>query len=375
MLLLPASLALTYTVGLLMPGTLLCCCPQVVNVASKLVPMTITLWNKIQAKMLPTPAKFHYLFNMRELSKVFQGVILCSRDRFTKNSKLSPMPPYGGNCETPESYLLALWIHECRRVFSDKLVNYEDKGWVDKTIADLCNQNFDAGLWKQVEEPIYFVDFLRDPIVDEETGETIDAHPSFYESVPGGLPEIRKRVEALQRRFNEESRILKLDLVLFTDALMHMMRISRLLCMARGSALLVGVGGSGKQSLTRLAAYIAGAYTFQITITKTYNQTNLFEDIKALYKISGFKGQPVCFLFTDAEVKDEGFLEYINQILMTGEVAGLLPKDELDMIVNDIRPIMKVQQPGVPDSWDNLYQFFLNRFVCCFRVASFAVLL
>lgn len=53
-----------------------------------------------------------------------------------------------------------------------------------------------------------------------------------------------------------------------------------------------------------------------------YNVTNLFEDIKALYKIAGFKGQPVCFLFTDAEVKDEAFLEYINQILMTGEVAG-----------------------------------------------------
>lgn len=51
------------------------------QVASRLVPMTVTLWNKTQAKMLPTPAKFHYLFNMRELSKVFQGVILAERDR------------------------------------------------------------------------------------------------------------------------------------------------------------------------------------------------------------------------------------------------------------------------------------------------------
>jgi len=59
-------------------------------------------------------------------------------------------------------------------------------------------------------------------------------------------------------------------------------------------------------------------HALQITVTKTYNITNLFEDIKALYKIAGFKGQSVCFLFTDAEVKDEGFLEYINQILMTG---------------------------------------------------------
>lgn len=43
--------------------------------------MTVGLWNRTQAKMLPTPAKFHYLFNIRELSKVFQGVILASRDR------------------------------------------------------------------------------------------------------------------------------------------------------------------------------------------------------------------------------------------------------------------------------------------------------
>lgn len=44
-----------------------------------------------------------------------------------------------------------------------------------------------------------------------------------------------------------------------------------------------------------------------------------------------------------------------------GEVAGLLPKDELDMIVNDIRPIMKHHAPGVADTWENLYAFFLNR--------------
>jgi dynein heavy chain len=59
----------------------------------------------------------------------------------------------------------------------------------------------------QVDEPLYFVDFLREPVVDEETGEVIEAHPSNYEAVPGGLPEIRSRVEALQHRFNEESKV------------------------------------------------------------------------------------------------------------------------------------------------------------------------
>nr|Q39575.1 RecName: Full=Dynein gamma chain, flagellar outer arm [Chlamydomonas reinhardtii]7KZM_C Chain C, Dynein gamma chain, flagellar outer arm [Chlamydomonas reinhardtii]7KZN_C Chain C, Dynein gamma chain, flagellar outer arm [Chlamydomonas reinhardtii]7KZO_C Chain C, Dynein gamma chain, flagellar outer arm [Chlamydomonas reinhardtii]8GLV_AD Chain AD, Dynein gamma chain, flagellar outer arm [Chlamydomonas reinhardtii]8GLV_AX Chain AX, Dynein gamma chain, flagellar outer arm [Chlamydomonas reinhar len=330
-------------------------CEEVVYVASKLVPLTITLWNRIQTKMLPTPAKFHYLFNMRELSKVFQGVILATRDRF--NLAAGDSAVFGGNVASPEGYLLGLWIHECRRVFSDKLISYEDKNWVDKAVFDLCRDNFSSDLVKQVEEPIYFVDFLREPAVMMRPVEIVTPHPSFYYSVPGGLPEVRARVEGLQRKFNEESKVMKLELVLFTDCVTHLMRITRLLAWP-GLGLLVGVGGSGKQSLSRLSAYIAGP-TFYIT--KTYNVSNLFEHIKGLYKIAGFKGQPVYFIFTDAEVKDEGFLEYINQILMTGEVAGLLTKEDQDMIVNDIRPVMKHQAPGILDTYDNLYNFFLNR--------------
>lgn len=36
----------------------------------RLVPLTMELWGRVQARMLPTPSRFHYLFNMRDLSKV-----------------------------------------------------------------------------------------------------------------------------------------------------------------------------------------------------------------------------------------------------------------------------------------------------------------
>lgn len=73
---------------------------------------------------------------------------------------------------------------------------------------------------------------------------------------------------------------LQLELVLFDDALRHLLRLNRLIEMPRGSALLVGVGGSGKQSLTRLASYISRAVCFQITLTKTYNINSFMEDLR-----------------------------------------------------------------------------------------------
>ena len=94
-------------------------------------------------------------------------------------------------------------------------------------------------------------------------------------------------------------------LVLFEDAMCHFVRIARMLRTPRCSALLVGVGGSGRQSLTRLAAYVNGCITSQITITKTYNIGNLLEDWKPLCFAAGVKATGVAFIFTDKEIKDE----------------------------------------------------------------------
>ena len=340
---------------------------EVVSTASKLVPATVELWNRVQVKMLPTPAKFHYMFNMRELSKVFQGVILASRDRFRKDVEL---PPFGGDIISSEGYLVALWRHECERVFCDKLTNMQDKAWTEALIMELISQKFGPQLTAQVQRRVQFVDFLRDPTLDPDTGEVIAPAEKCYEAID--LETLRNFVENKQRQHNESSRGQKFELVLFDAALEHLCRIARLLASDRGSALLVGVGGSGKQSLTRLAAYLAGATTFQITITKQYNTVALFEDIKAMYKLAGFKGQKVAFIFTDAEVKEEAFLEYLNQILMTGAVAGLFPRDELDQIISDIRPIMKRESPELVDTYDNLYNFFMVRAPVFADVSVFA---
>lgn len=103
----------------------------------------------------------------------------------------------------------------------------------------------------------------------------------------------------------------------------HICRITRILDLPRGNAMLVGVGGSGKQSLARLASFICGCEVFQIAVSSTYGIADFKENLLALYTKAGVKGVPITFLLTDNQIINEKFLVYINDLLSTGYIADL----------------------------------------------------
>mmetsp|Transcript_11859 Transcript_11859/g.17623 ORF Transcript_11859/g.17623 Transcript_11859/m.17623 type:complete len:4548 (-) Transcript_11859:28-13671(-) len=319
---------------------------EVIKSADSMASMTRLLWDATRKKMLPTPKKFHYVFNLRDLSRIFQGMLTVTPEIVKKPTEL-----------------VKLWKHECERVLSDKFIEEADHSWFHDRILNIIGDNFGESIREENEDTQYYVDFLREAEaeqVDEDAEVQEAVEPKVYEPVPldNDLEVLQKRLKQLLGGFNEQYKRLKMNLVLFKFAMQHIMRISRIIRTDRGNALLVGVGGSGKQSLTRLASYIAGYETFKLQITKTYGINQLMEDLGSLYKIA--VKTPVTFLFTDSDVKEEQFLEYLNMMLISGEIPGLFSKEDRDIIIEELRPIAN-KIPNFMATPENMYKFMINR--------------
>lgn len=94
---------------------------------------------------------------------------------------------------------------------------------------------------------------------------------------------------------------------------------------------------------------------------RTYATNNLLDDLKILYRTAGQKGKGIVFIFTDNEIRDESFLEYMNNVLTSGEVSNLFARDEIGEITQDLIPAMKKEYPRRTPTGENLYNYFLAR--------------
>uniref|UniRef100_A0A8C0KP17 Dynein axonemal heavy chain 10 n=1 Tax=Canis lupus dingo TaxID=286419 RepID=A0A8C0KP17_CANLU len=303
---------------------------SIMAVSDKLTFCTLALYKTIVQDLHPTPSKFHYIFNLRDLSRVFNGLVLTNPERFQTVTQM-----------------VRVWRNECLRVFHDRLINETDKQLVQDHIRDLVMEHFNDDAEVVMRDPILFGDF-RMALQEEETRIYEDIQD--YEAAKALFQEILEE-------YNESNT--KMNLVLFDDALEHLTRVHRIIRMDRGHALLVGVGGSGKQSLARLAAFTAGYEVFEILLSRGYSENNFREDLKNLYLKLGTENKMMIFLFTDTHVAEEGFLELINNMLTSGIVPALFPEEEKETILSQIG--QEALKQGTGPAKESVWQYFVNK--------------
>lgn len=118
--------------------------PDIQKQTEPIVAASIHIYNTIRTELLPTPAKSHYTFNLRDLAKVVSGVL-------NADQKTVTMP----------TDIVRLWVHECLRVFQDRLVDTSDKRWflnlVKDAMADHTGYKYSEVI---TTEPLLYGDYM-----------------------------------------------------------------------------------------------------------------------------------------------------------------------------------------------------------------------
>lgn len=241
--------------------------------------------------------------------------------------------------------MLRLFLHEAERTYCDKLVDEEDitnyKKLMQTTVTQIFQDMNADDLFAQPNDYFHYLD-------TEEGAKYLP------------VPSLSATLEALEHFLsNYNDTFAAMNLVLFSDAVKHVLKICRIMEMPRGNALLVGIGGSGKQSLSRLAAFICNLHVVQIVLRKGYSIQDFKDDIAQIYLKVGMKHVATAFLLTDAQIADEKFLVCINDVLASGEISGLFSDEDVEPIIASMRHECK--QAGILDTNENCWKFFINK--------------
>ncbi|WAR10683.1 DYH7-like protein [Mya arenaria] len=289
----------------------------------QIVQGTLYVYKEAMQQLLPTPAKSHYLFNTRDFGRVIQGVLLSTPETM----------------EEPAS-MKRLWVHEVFRVYYDRLVDDKDRDWLFSFTRETCKEK----LREDFDQLFIHLDFDNDGKVTEDDLRSLvycdfadpKSDSKHYVEVRD-LEQLRHVVEGYLDEFNNMSKK-PMNLVLFRFAIEHVSRIARIVKQPRSHALLV-------------------------EISKSYTSVEWREDLKRILRKATETDNHGVFLFSDTQIKQESFLEDINNLLNAGEVPSLYPLDEKQEICEKMRQLDRQrektkQTDGTPVS---LFNMFIQR--------------
>lgn len=330
----------------------------------------------------PTPTKSHYVFSTCDVRRVIQGSMLIRCKEL----------PDGETTTTGK--ITRMWIHEVTRVFCDRVVDPNDSTLISNCIEKIVKKNYSITMkdviqkgiaedeekeneGKEIEEEenqkdqknqegkkaTQETEFTDDPVqlMNMNVFSTFrNSKARFYDEMPNVLKST-EAAESQLRDYNSVSET-SMHLILFQFAINHLSRIVRILLIKGGHGLLVGMGGSGRQSLTKLASHIAGTSLIQFEISSGYGRVEWKEDLRNMLMKCGTSSDAedgaTTFLLTDTQIIDDLFIADVNSLLSSGEVPMLFSPAERDMVGEKMRPIANQNNLEIV-STNDLFEYFI----------------
>eukprot|EP00899_Mesostigma_viride_P021711 jgi/Mesvir1/29541/Mv05860-RA.1 len=397
---------------------------------ARLVAAALELHERVGLTFRKSARNAHYEFSPHHLTALVQGICVGAKrpPRALLSSGQSsgsrgggrgaPVRTGGVDPDDPAAEglrLARLVLHEGSRVYCDCMASAEDLKKCQYLVTEVGRKYF---VGKEIlpedlfAEPLLFYPRASDDDANDAgapAGQAGANATSDDQGQPGSAGdfvtgvtysgiasyhELQSMLEGQLALYNSSVSSVKMSLVLFQDAMCHLARIARALALPfKGHAMLVGVGGSGRRSLARLASFVAGATVVVPTIAQAAGATRggrtgmegvasmtplpmpgtgnkdpvavadglseLKDDLRDIMRRVGVKGERVAFMLADTELTSEKLLAPITELLATGDVAELWTPEDKDDVFNGLRVHLKME--GLPETRENSWALFLRR--------------
>ncbi|KAK9874446.1 hypothetical protein WA026_002785 [Henosepilachna vigintioctopunctata] len=283
-------------------------------------------------KFRSSPLKFSYSYSIWDFRKALSGLFLLKKESADANKKIYQK----------------LWIHECIRVFGDRLVETKEKNMLFQKIIDTYENTFKESL--------------------DETFNGINAMDIDKKVIFGCTNNLRYEEIELSNISEKIREILKKcpilgtkKLVLFDEFLMQVVKISRILSIENSNVLIMGMHGTGRKTLTEIASIMHNCHLFVPPILYKYNISKWHENFKKILLETGGRGNKGVMYLNEEHFKYQFILEDINSFLKNGDLIDLFEIEEEPMILNLVRLDAQHGNPNLNISSESVYAYFVNR--------------
>ncbi|XP_044772138.1 dynein axonemal heavy chain 14 [Neomonachus schauinslandi] len=300
----------------------------------QIISCSLAVYYQVCQNMLPTPAKCHYLFNLRDIFKLLLGLL--QAEKVVVNSR----------------QMAALFlVHEATRVFHDRLMEYTEKGLFYQLLSKEIENYFQIQWTKEklMNDSIVFVDFLD---INKPHRKKIYRNTNDYNRLANVLNEFQKKLSSTSLEIFH-------SMVFFKEAIEHIARAARVLRQPGGHMLLIGTDGCGKKTCAALACYLTECQLYRVPTSHNYAYIEFKEDFKRGFIQAGLEGNSTALIVASLNPKQESFLEDLNNILNLRNILDLFENEELDSIALRMRSF--AEQSGSIDNRQSLLAFFQKR--------------
>ncbi|XP_058525212.1 dynein axonemal heavy chain 14 isoform X2 [Ochotona princeps] len=295
---------------------------------------SVDIYQHVSQNMLPTPAKCHYMFNLRDVFKLLQGLLQADKSVITSVERAA-----------------LLVAHEATRVFHDRLTEPTERRLFYQLLAKDIESHFQISWTPEnlMNDPTVFVDFLD---VNKIHRKKIYQHTRDYNRLASVLNEFQMK---LGSKFTE----ITYPMVFFKEAIQHIVRTARVLRQPGSHMLLIGTKGCGKESCTTLACYLTEHKLYRVPESPSSGYAEFREVVKKAFIQAGLEGNPTVVMVSNLHLDQLFILEDLNCLVNSRKMPDLFENEELDNIIIRIRTLVK--DPGYVDDRQSLLALFQKK--------------